>query len=182
MTEPVPGMRVSDAERDDAAAALADAVAIGRLSLADHDARLDRLFAAATSDQLAAVVADLPARPEQRSGLYRAIDPYRCVVIGGRVRRVGRFRIGRFCSLIVVFGALELDLRDAQHSQDEIGITVWSLASRVSVVVPAGWRLRNQVLSLGAGQTVADNDRNPKAPLVQLRGASLGGRYSLSQG
>ncbi len=182
MTEPPPGMRVSDAERDEAAAALADAVAAGRLSLADHDSRLDALFAAVTSDQVAAVVADLPARPQRRSGLYRAVDPYRCVVIGGRLRRVGRFRIGRFCSLIVAFGDLELDLRAAQHSQDEVTITVWSLASRVSVVVPYGWRLRNQVFSLGGGRAVPDNDHEPKAPLVGLRGASLGGRYSLSQG
>lgn len=183
MSEPSPAMRASDAEREEeAAAALADAVATGRLSLADHDARLDALFAAATTDEVAAVVADLPARPERRSGLYRSAGPYRCVVIGGRLRRVGRFRIGRFCSLIVVFGTLELDLRAAQHSQDEVAITVWSFASRVAVTAPYGWRLTNQVFSLGAARAVPGNDRDPKAPLVSLRGASIGGSYTLAQG
>ena len=182
MGEPEPGTRASDADRDEAAAALADAVAAGRLTLADHDARLDALFAAVSTDQVAAVIADLPARPERRSGLYRAADPYRCVVIGGRLRRVGRFRIGRFCSVIAVFGGVELDLRAVQHSQDEITISVWSVASGVTVRVPSGWRLRNQVLALGAGRAIPDNERDPKAPIVWLRGVSLGGSYRLDGG
>lgn len=59
--------RASDADRDAAAGALADAVAAGRLSLAEHNTRLDALFAAVTEDQVSAVVADLPARPVRRT-------------------------------------------------------------------------------------------------------------------
>ena len=76
------GVLASDADRDAAASALADAVAAGRLSLADHETRLNALFAARSVDQIAAVTADLPARPARRGALYRAMDPYRIVVIG----------------------------------------------------------------------------------------------------
>ena len=46
MTHPSEGLLASDADRDAAASALADAVAAGRLSLAEHNTRLDALFAA----------------------------------------------------------------------------------------------------------------------------------------
>ena len=45
------GILASDADRDAAASALADAVAAGRLSLADHEPRLNDLFAAKTVDR-----------------------------------------------------------------------------------------------------------------------------------
>ena len=161
MTQSPEGILASDADRDEAASALADAVASGRLSLADHNARLDALFAARTQDQVAAVTADLPALPVRRGALYRAVDPYRCVVIGGSAQRTGRFAIGRFCSLTAAFGSFDLDLRSAVPSQDEITLTVWSLAARVAITVPARWRVNNQVVVVGHRQAMADREGNP---------------------
>ena len=181
MTEPTRGILASDADRDAAASALAEAVAAGRLSLADHDARLDALFAARTQDQVSAVTADLPALPVRRSGLYRAVDQHRCVVIGGSAQRAGRFPIGRFCTVTVAFGGLDLDLRAAVPSQEEITLTVWGLAARVSIVVPANWRVTNQVFVAGSSQAMADRDGSPGEPLLRLRGTCLGGSFRLAQ-
>ena len=182
MTEQPGAIRVSDADRDAAAEALADAVASGRLTLAGHSTRLDALFAAVTTDQLAAVTADLPARPARRTALFRAFSPYRCTVVGGRAQRAGRFRIGRFCTVVAVFGGLDLDLRAAQPSQDEIGLAIWSVAARVAVTVPAGWRVTDQVLALGSREVMDDRDGPPGTPLLRVSGFSLGGSYRLSQG
>jgi hypothetical protein len=181
MTEPAGGTASSDADRDAAADALADAVAAGRLSLAEHNARLDAVFAAATSGQVAAVTADLPARPARRGAVFRAFDPYRGVVLGGHGQRAGRFRVGRFCTLTVVLGGLELDLRAARLSQDEVTLTIMGVAARVSVIVPATWRVTDQVLVLGARSAVAGNDRDERAPLLRVRGTVLGGSFRLSQ-
>jgi hypothetical protein len=182
MMEPPGGIRASDADRDAAAGTLADAVAVGRLSLAEHTTRLDALYAAVTADQVSAVIADLPARPVRRGALFRALDPYRCVVIGGSAQRVGRFRIGRFCTMIAAFGRLDLDLRAAQLSQDEITITVFSVAARVSVIVPPRWRLTDQVLVLGARRAINDNGGDdPRTPLLRLRGTSIAGSFWLSR-
>jgi len=175
------GVLASDADREAAASALADAVAAGRLSLADHEARLDALFAARTVDQVTAVTADLPALPARRGALYRAVDPYRIVVIGGSARRAGRFPVGRFCGVTAAFGALDLDLRAAVPSQREITLTVWSIASRVTITVPAGWRVTDQVLVLGSRQAIADRDGGPGAVVLRLRGTCLGGSYRLTQ-
>jgi hypothetical protein len=181
MTQSGEGIRASEADRDAAASALADAVAAGRLSLAEHNTRLDALFAAVTQDQLAAVTADLPALPVRRTAFYRAVDPHRCVVIGGSAGRAGRFPIGRFCTVTAAFGGFDLDLRAAVPSQDEITLTVWSVAARVAITVPPGWRVSNQVLVLGSRQAMADRDGGPREPLLRLRGTCVGGSFRLSQ-
>jgi hypothetical protein len=176
------GVRASDDDRDVAAGVLADAVAVGRLSLAEHSLRLDALYAAVTLDQVSAVTADVPARPTRRGAFFRAFDPYRCVVIGGHARRTGRFRIGRFCTLVAAFGDLELDLRAAQLSQDEISLTMYSLAARVTVTVPASWRVLDEVLVIGQRRAVNDDDGAATAPLLRLRGTVFAGSFRLSRG
>ena len=186
MTQPpgYPGsgaIRASDADRDAAAEALADAVASGRLTLAEHNSRLDAMFAAQTADQVAAVTADLPARPARRGALYRAADPYKCIVVGGQAQRAGRFKIGRFCSVIAVFGRIDLDLRAAVPGQDQVTLTVRSLASTVTVIVPPGWRLREQVLVLGSKRAIEQHDDGSRATLLEVRGLVLGGTFRLSE-
>ena len=54
-------LRMSDAERDQAAAALGEHYAQGRLSAAEHSERLDRIWAARTRGELGPVFVDLPA-------------------------------------------------------------------------------------------------------------------------
>jgi hypothetical protein len=58
-------LRIGDAERDRAAAELAEHYAAGRITTAEHSERLDQIWAAKTPADLAPVFADLP-RPGQR--------------------------------------------------------------------------------------------------------------------
>ena len=171
----------SDAERDAAAEKLADAVASGRLSLADHEARLEALFAARTQREVQAVTADLPALPVRKSGLYRAVDAHQCMVIGGSVQRTGRFTIGRFCTVTAAFGQVDLDLRAAAPTQREIEVTIRSVASRVSLTVPQWWGLSDKVLVIGMSQTIPDREADPGDHLLRLRGACMGGSFRVTQ-
>jgi len=184
MTQPAAeGILASDADRDAAAEALADAVAAGRLTLADHSARLDALFAARTRDQVQALTADLPALPAlpaRRSGLYRAVDAHRCVVVGGSVARAGRYPIGRFCTVTAAFGQVGLDLRAAVPSQQEITLTLWGMAARIAITVPDTWGVTSQVLVLGASRTVPDRPGGRGAPLLRLRGTCVGGSLTVA--
>ncbi len=59
-TPPAPGMRAGDADRDAAAAALAEHFAQGRLTLDELIARLDVTLTAATHGDLAQAARDLP--------------------------------------------------------------------------------------------------------------------------
>jgi hypothetical protein len=178
----LPPSSPSDAERDAAAEQLAQAVAAGRLSLADHEARLSALFAARTSDEIAAVTADLPALPVRRRGLYRSVDAYRITAIGTTVQRTGRFPVGRFCTVTALFGQVDLDLRAATPSQREIDLTIWGVAARVSITVPRWWGLTDKVFAVGLSQAVpAQEPADRHAPVLRVRGTSLGGSFRLTQ-
>jgi len=61
---PAPGERASDADRDAAAAALAEHFAQGRLTLEELGARLDATLAATTHGELAQAAQNLPDRKE----------------------------------------------------------------------------------------------------------------------
>lgn len=60
-------LRIGDAEREVAAAALGEHFAQGRLTLDEHAERLDQVWAARTRGDLEPVFRDLPGRPG-RSG------------------------------------------------------------------------------------------------------------------
>jgi hypothetical protein len=55
-------LRIGDAERDAAAAALGEHYAAGRLTKDEHDERIDQVWAAKYDGDLAPVFADLPGR------------------------------------------------------------------------------------------------------------------------
>lgn len=59
-------LRISDADRDRAAADLGDHFAEGRLSADEHAERLDAVWTARTSADLAPIFEDLPVRRETR--------------------------------------------------------------------------------------------------------------------
>ncbi|MGW6917235.1 DUF1707 SHOCT-like domain-containing protein [Kitasatospora sp. NPDC054939] len=62
-----PAVRVSDVDRDRALAALAAALAEGRLDAQEHTARSQAALQARTADDLAALTADLPAPTPTRA-------------------------------------------------------------------------------------------------------------------
>jgi hypothetical protein len=183
MTDPSGAVRASDSDRDAAAEALAEAVGSGRLSLDEHSARLDAMYRAQTAGQVAAVVADLPSLPVKRGALYRAVDPYKIIAIGGTVQRGGRFRIGRFCNLSALFGRIDLDLRTVVLSQDQVTVSARGVFGTVTIIVPRAWRIEEQVLVLGSRQAIASRDNDdPRVPMIRLRGFMLGGSFRLSDG
>jgi hypothetical protein len=59
----LPALRVTDRDRDAAIAVLQSSYTIGRLTRAEHDARVGQALAAATYPELDVLTADLPERP-----------------------------------------------------------------------------------------------------------------------
>jgi len=57
-----PHLRMSDAEREQAAGELAEHYAQGRLTVEEHSERLDQIWAARTRAELAPIFRDLPGR------------------------------------------------------------------------------------------------------------------------
>ncbi len=63
---PAKAVRASDSEREQVARLVSEAAGEGRLTLAEAEERLDRVYATRYRHELAAFVADLPAKEEER--------------------------------------------------------------------------------------------------------------------
>lgn len=113
--------RISDAERADAAAALGEHYAQGRIDLDEHAERLDRIWAARTRRELAPVFADLPGHA-----------PATAYAGSGRARRAGRsHRTGGVpFALVAVLGVLAGVTVVTHLPLVLIGLGVWFLVAR----------------------------------------------------
>lgn len=65
MTEDLPELRASDADRERVAEILRDALAEGRLAMAEFEERLDATYQARTYGELQPLTADLPSAAAQ---------------------------------------------------------------------------------------------------------------------
>jgi hypothetical protein len=67
-------------------------------------------------------------------------------------------------------------------TQDQVTLTVRGVGATVTVVVPRGWRVRDQVLVLGRRQAIGRGDEGGSGPLLELTGVMVGGTYQLTDG
>jgi hypothetical protein len=98
------GLRIGDADREAAAAALREHFAQGRLTLDEFQHRLGTIFAAKTDRDLAAVTADLPhvAVPAPMWAAHGQASA------GSRSERQGRSGLAALAGLVVIILALIL--------------------------------------------------------------------------
>lgn len=101
-----PSLRVSDAEREQAAGALRENLAEGRLTLEEFSERLDAAFAAKTYGELDALMIDLPRRYGTEPIMVS--DARALLVERWESRRRNRFRRSwtRYLTVVTVCWAL----------------------------------------------------------------------------
>ena len=112
-------LRISDAEREQAAADLGEHYAQGRITTEEHRERLDQIWAARTRRELGPIFADLPGR----SFPARAATTTRPAPRRPGWRRIPPPLLALFVVLAVVAAVTHLPLI-------LIGIGVWFLFSR----------------------------------------------------
>ena len=115
-------LRMSDAEREQAAAALGEHYAQGRLTTEEHMERLDRIWAAKTRSELHPIFRDLPGpgAPTPPQPRWTAPSP------ATRQRRRRRFPM----PLVVLFAILVTVVVLTNLPLILIGLGVWFLLSR----------------------------------------------------
>ena len=127
---------VSDADRDQAIAALRHHAAAGLISLDDFAERVERVLIAQTRADLVAVTSALPALVEPAP----PTDPPRRwavgVLSGEKVR--GPWRLDDHMHAVALLGSAQVDLCDAQVVGDEATIYVVALFGGVEVQAPEG--------------------------------------------
>lgn len=192
-------LRISDDDRERAAAVLHRAVGEGRLTWPEHDERLEVVYSARTASQLAPPLADLPGgavvdtpaatravipRPAMTSPVTSHRAPLR--VLLGKVARRPDVSSGRV-EVEAVLGAVILDLRDLPAGA-VVEVVANSLLGKIEVHVSPGTRIVDHgTAALGKRSLVERRSARgvlprPDSPTVHLGGHSVLGHVRVHVG
>ncbi|MFJ9714960.1 DUF1707 domain-containing protein [Streptomyces sp. NPDC101213] len=192
----VPDLRASDADRERVAEVLRDALAEGRLDMAEFEERLDAAYRARTYGELTPLTRDLPAagaaappavslhKPGERGeGEWagritggEGSSAWAVAVMSG-FQRKGRWTVPRRFTAFAFWGGGELDLREADFAAGEVVINCVAVMGGVNVVVPPGV----EVVVRGVGIMGGFDHREqgvpaaPGAPRVVITGFAFWG-------
>ncbi|MGX1757580.1 DUF1707 SHOCT-like domain-containing protein [Streptomyces lydicus] len=194
MTEELPALRASDADRERVAEILRDAVAEGRLAMEEFDERLDAVYRARTYRELEVLTADLPVGATAPAPLSlrkestapapwaeRIVDGAEGSSAGlaflGGFQRKGRWTIGRRFTAACLMGGGEIDLREADFAGPEVVVSCWVLMGGVNVVVPPGVHVEVRGVGIMGGFDSREEGvpGEPGAPRVIVRGLAMMG-------
>ncbi|OLR91121.1 DUF1707 SHOCT-like domain-containing protein [Actinokineospora bangkokensis] len=197
----VPGpdqMRASDADRERFAKVLHDAMAEGRLTVAEMEERLDLVYAAKTYGDLTPLLRDLPGQdlvpvPTQprapQPAAARAAVPANPDRVGGRgtsssaiavmsgAERKGVWVVPPTFNAVAVMGGVQLDLSQARFEAAETTIQAFALMGGVEVFVPEDITVHvtGSGFMGGFGGRVTSQVGPPGAPVVRITGFALMG-------
>jgi len=163
-------IRASDRERDEAANALAQGMAEGRLTLEELTQRLDGVFGATTRGELEPYTRGLPAESRRRPKRFTG-------ALFAAVHRKGRWRVGRRSAVVSVIGDVDVDLRTAEIDHPAVTITAFLLFGNVDFYVPAGVDVDVGGLTIfGHRREHGDEPpARPGTPLIRIRVLALFG-------
>jgi len=173
---PVGGVRASDAERDEVAAVLSEALAQGRLTSTELAERIDAAYAAKTRAELAPLTADLPddMRKAPAAGPVAALERQELSATFSKVIRSGRWVAGRHTVATAHFGALIVSMADAVLPGREITLDINAFCSKVIITVPENARVVDEGGALFGKRSVAGakSDADEDGPLIRITGKS----------
>ena len=190
-------LRVSDADREQAAEVLRQAAGDGRITFDELDQRLGAAYAARTYGDLTEVTADLPAPgpPPPPGPLATAPGTFPAARIGGEpgsgmsvailggVDRGGTWVVPPRHSVVAVLGGVQLDLRTARFSQREVTIDVFTLMGGVDIIVGDDVEVDVSGFGIMGGfDHRASGPGLPGAPKIRVVGLALMGGVSVRRG
>ncbi len=181
-------LRISDADRDNAAQLLHRSVGDGRISWAEHEERLAGVYAARTGADLVRLLADLEAIDRTNSApaswVQQPTAPLQ-VMLSKVVRRPepgsGPQRVN------VTLGAVVLDLRDLPRGC-QLDVVANTTLGKVEVYVSPGTRLIDTGTAWLGKRSTVDRSHRPvpsqrlvaDAPVVRLGGHSVLGHVRVT--
>ncbi|MEU3838931.1 DUF1707 domain-containing protein [Streptomyces sp. NPDC028635] len=190
----VPDLRASDADRERVAEILRDALAEGRLDMAEFEERLDATYQARTYGELAPITRDLPSPGVPAPAVSLTKEPevggsWRERIVGGDgasqwavavmsgFQRKGRWTVPRRMDCVAFWGGGELDLRDALFADREVVINCVAIMGGVNIVVPPGVEVVVRGIGVMGGfdQSEADVVGDPGGPRVIVTGFAFWG-------
>jgi hypothetical protein len=165
-----------------AAEVLNNALAEGRLSVAEHSERLDALYQVKTQAEIVPLVDDLPTKSTAVAQVPQtAVVPstgrrQKIIAIFGGATRKGRWHVDPKMTVLTVFGGMSLDFRDAELAQQEITVHVTTVFGGVDIIVPPEMRVIDSGTAIfGARETETSPEEStaPNAPTLRLTGFTI---------
>jgi Domain of unknown function (DUF1707) len=173
-----PTTRASDADRDRVLKLLATATADGRLTVEEHGDLMDRALNARTIGELDVLTEDLgtvTAQPPAPSAPMAAAPSRGFLAIFGAKTRKGGWHVPTEFKATAVFGAVELDFRDAQFDAPEVLCVANCVFGAVEITVPDWVRVIDEGTAIfGAREETGASSVEPRVTL-RLRGISVFG-------
>lgn len=184
-------LRISDADRDRAAAVLHTAVGDGRITWTEHEERLEGVYAARTARELQPYLADLrPLSAVAAPAPVAAVPGAAEQVLFAKVRRRPDPAAGPVL-VDVTLGAAEIDLRDLPRGA-VVDVRANSLLGKVEIRVSPGTRLHDSGTAYLGKRSVVEWGSwrrafrpapvHADAPLVRLSGHSVFGHVRVTIG
>ncbi|MCH0563779.1 DUF1707 domain-containing protein [Streptomyces sp. MUM 2J] len=188
----VPELRASDADRERVADVLRDALAEGRLDMAEFEERLDAAYRARTYGDLTPLTRDLPASGAPAVSMTKETEPagsWAGRIVGGEgtsawgvavlsgFQRRGRWTVPRRFNCFAFCGGGEIDLREANFADREVVINCVAIMGGLQVVVPPGVEVvvRGVGVMGGFDQRETGVPGEPGAPRVVVTGFAFWG-------
>jgi hypothetical protein len=190
----VPDLRASDADRERVADILRDALAEGRLDMAEFEERLDATYQARTYGELAPITRDLPAAGVTAPVVSLSKEPaagpdWRGRIVGGEgsstwavavmsgFQRKGRWTMPRRFTCFAFWGGGEIDLREANFTDREVEVNAIAIMGGVDVIVPPGVEVVVRGIGIMGGFDHREEGvpGEPGAPRVIVTGFALCG-------
>ena len=197
---PLPELRASDADRERAVATLTKAASDGRLDVDELEERLQRAYAARTHGELERLLADVggaidtgdaarttpspsPQQPARVVKSGPAGTSWIVSIMGGN-ERTGRWRVAEHCNVVNVMGGSEIDLNDAELSDEVTQINVFTLMGGFDIRVPHGAEIQVSKFALMGGHEVRLGSEAPPpgAPVIRIRLLSIMGGGEVRRG
>jgi hypothetical protein len=168
-------LRAADADRDRVIEMLGEALADGRLSLAEHGERVQAALEARTLGDLTALTSDLAPVSQQ---------PVR--VEGGRVitgmfgteERFGRWVVPESVTVSAVFGEVIVDFREALLQSRHVVLFATMIGGRIRLLVPDGVSVvmtSRSGIGRFRGATADVLPADPAEPVIEVRAFSVAG-------
>jgi hypothetical protein len=174
-------VRVSDADRDQVAGVLREALALGRINADELEERLSRAYAAQTFGDLEPLTSDLPdeaAAVPVPGGFQVGRAPrfkFSLAIMGGSSRG-GNWVVPKRYLAFAIMGGVKIDLRDAAFAERAADIHAIAIMGGVTIIVPEGLPVEVSGLGLMGGVDSSVNGPGvPGAPLVRVSGLALMG-------
>ncbi|MET0237924.1 MAG: DUF1707 domain-containing protein [Kibdelosporangium sp.] len=195
MTEQQPGdhlsIRISNEDREKVAQILHNAMAEGRLEMAELEERLDAVYAAKTFADLEPVTRDLPvqsphtvARPSHTpvpltsSRITPGVPtgPSQSIAIMSGVQRKGEWVVPAHHNVVAVMGGVDIDLTEARFSAPETTIQCFAFWGGVEIKVPDDIHVQVDGIGfMGAFEDKSLGTGAPGRPVVRITGFALMG-------